>query len=450
MPKEKVQYRCQCGFIASKWLGQCPSCKSWGTLEEEKLTTSKLSVKDLDVTQKLKDVKINAVSRIVTGITEFDRVLGGGIVPDSVNILTAPPGAGKSTLLLQVAHEVASRGFKALYVSGEESASQIKQRAVRLFGNNIANNIWIKSETNINIIMKEIEKLDADLIIIDSIQTLYTEDLDNAPGSIPQVTECTHKLLALAKNPQRNRAVFIVGQMTKDDELMGTRKLEHLVDTVLYLDGDRKEQLRTLYTTKNRFGSTEETGLFKMEEKGLTPINNPSQFFITKRTVPVSGSALTITKAGTRSLVVEIEALVAKTFYGYPIRLGEGINKQELQILTAILEKRVGLPLGDKDVYVKVTGGLKLTETAVNLGVVMAIASSLKNFTIPQDTVFIGEVGLTGELKMVPEIETRIKEVARLGFSRVILPKGYKGKSFQNLQLISCENLAEVVKLVTA
>lgn len=453
MAKVKTKYRCtSCSQDFSKWQGQC-SCGEWNTIEEieEDIRASKnikVFISEDEKPKKLKNIKTGSNKRIVTGISELDRVLGGGIVPDSVNVISAPPGAGKSTLLLMMANEIGNRGINVLYISGEESDSQIKGRADRVC-NEISENIYIKHEKSMNRVEAYIREIDPEIIIIDSMQTMYVEEItDSVAGNPKQLNECTARLINISKNQDKKRACFVISQMNKDEEMMGTRSFEHAVDGVFYLEGDRNEQLRILSARKNRFGDAGETGLFLMEAEGLIPLENPSEFFVTKRDSLVAGCAITVTKEGTRNIVVEIESLVEKAFYGYPARIGEGINKQQLQILTAILEKRAGLTIGDKDVYVKVVGGLKLQETAVNLGVIMSIVSSLYNRGIPNDVVFIGEVGLTGEVKTVPSVETRIKEIDRLGFKKIFIPHGNLRKSLdlKNAKVIEVKSVNEAIK----
>lgn len=460
MAKAKIQYKCNvCDHVVPKWQGRCDSCGNWNTFEEQYIKSTKNSSSAVPRKQmgysmkamRLKDVVAKDNERIIIKNTEFNRVMGGGIVRDSVTILTAPPGSGKSTLLLQTSQELAELGYRVYYASGEESITQIKSRADRIISN-LSDLIWIKSETNLEQIELDIKEIDPDIIIIDSIQTMYTDELSSRAGSPTQIGECTSRLIDVAKNPQRKRAIFIVGQMTKEDELAGDRTLEHAVDAVLYLEGDRTQQLRILTSKKNRFGETGEVGLLSMESNGLIPIKNPSEFFMTKREKPVPGSALTVTREGSRNIVVEIESLVEKSMYGYPTRVGEGINKQQIQILCGTIERRGGLSVSDKDVYVKVVAGLKPQETAVSLGVAMSIISSIKNVGIDTNTVFIGEVGLTGEIKTVPYIDSRIKELDRLGFQRVFIPKGNSRGDIKtdNLEVIEVATLNEVISKVYA
>ena len=457
MAKVKTEYRCtKCGQEYSKWQGKC-ACGEWNTIEEFTSTVnikeakkSKVYVPENEMPQRLKNIKVGSETRILTGISELDRVLGGGLVRDSIVVISSPPGGGKSTLTLKMADNLGHKGFKVLYVSGEESETQIRSRADRIC-EDISENIYIKHEKSMNRIETYIEEIDPEVIIIDSMQTMYVEEItDSIAGNPKQLNECTSRLIDICKNNDKKRAVWAISQMNKEEEMMGTRTFEHAVDAVFYLEGDRNGQLRTLVSRKNRFGNTGETGLFIMETEGLIPLENPSEFFITKRDCPVAGSALTAIKEGTKNIIVEIESLVERAFYGYPARIGEGINKQELQILTAILEKRAGISVSDKDVYVKVVGGLRLQETTVNLGVIMSIVSSIYGKGISNDIVFLGEVGLTGELKAVPSIETRLKEIDRLGFKKIVIPKGNLKKpvSLSNATIFEMPSIHEVIKMI--
>lgn len=456
MAKIKTVYVCKdCGYETPKWLGKCPDCNNWNTFEEEvvqtkstskAVTTSRTPKK---VAKKLTEVTSSKSDRIVTGINEFDRVMGGGIVRDSITIITARPGAGKSTLLLQVADCIAKKGHKVIYASGEESDSQIKNRADRIL-DNINENIWVVQETSLDNVVDSIEDIDPDLIIIDSIQTFTMEGyLPARAGSPTQTMECANELLRVAKNDKRQRAVIIVGQMTKADELAGLRALEHLVDTVLIIEADSDEELRGLVSSKNRFGSTGETGFFQMTEKGMMSIDNPSEFFMTKRDEGelVSGSTLTVIKEGSRPIITEIESLVSKTFTPYPTRIGETLGKDKLNTLISILEQRGGINLYDKNVIIKTTGGMRIREQGINLAVIMSIVSSVKQKGIEGNIAFIADVGLTGELKKVPSLESRVKELARMGFKRVYVAKDSfsKGTVFKGIDVIELKTLNDVI-----
>lgn len=451
--KTKVIYRCtQCGYESPRWMGKCQECESWNTFEEvipqPKSAKSPSTSTGRPSAKKLSEVLSGNSDRIVTRIQEFNRVLGGGIVKDSLTILTARPGAGKSTLLLQVAEDVASQGYKVLYASAEESESQIKNRADRIL-KGTKHNIWIYSDTRLNNVLASVGELDPDLVIIDSIQTFSLEEYNSRPGSPIQTMECANELLKIAKNSERPRAVIMVGQMTKEDEMAGLRALEHLVDTVLILNGESGEELRAAWCSKNRFGSTGEIGFFSMTEQGMLSIDNPSEFFMTSRPEgeQVCGSALTVVKEGTRSIIVEVESLVSKSFTPYPSRISECLRREQLNTLVSILEERGGIDLYDKNVVIKTTGGLQLKEQAVNLAVILSIVSSVKDVPIPGDSVFVADVGLTGELKKVPALEARIRELDRMGFKKVYVPKDTikKSLSLNQLQIIEKGTLREVI-----
>ena len=435
--KKKEIYRCSaCGYETAKWLGQCPECKVWNQM---------VLVEDLPVTSgsglgsaqegkgikaqksgrvnRLAQVKFDQGKRLVTGIGELDRVLGGGIIRDSMSVLAARPGAGKSTLLLQAAQRIAEQGNTVLYASGEESESQLRRRAERILPK-IHERIFCLSTSSMNEVLGAIGEIDPQLIIIDSIQTFALAELTSRPGSPTQTMECTSALLSIAKNPDKPRAVFLTGQLTKDDELAGVRSLEHMVDTVLYMEADTEEELRILSATKNRFGSTGEMGFFLMEEQGLVAIENPSEYFMTQREEQVTGSALTVVKEGTRPVIAEIESLISQSYNPYPSRISECMKRDQLNTLISILEQRGKLPLYDKNVVLKSTGGLKLTQQSVNLAVIVSLASSVQAKPLPAETIFIGDVGLTGELKRVPSMEIRLREAQRLGFKKAYVPEG--------------------------
>ena len=455
MAKDKKVYICKdCGSQSPKWMGKCNDCGAWNTYEEKIVKASSIKSNSSRMLITTNPTKLRAIvqsnsDRIVTGVSEFDRVMGGGIVRDSISIISAPPGMGKSTLLLQLANALSLKGYKILYASGEESNSQIKNRADRTV-KEIADNFWVVSDTKLDEILQHIETVDADLIILDSIQTFTLEEYSGSrAGSPTQVIECATALKDKAKNPDRPRAVFLVGQMTKADEMAGPRILEHLVDTVLYIEGEDGEELKHLISKKNRYGDTSESGLFRMSEIGMEEISDPSEFFMTKREELVPGSALAVIKDGTRPIVVEVESLVSKSFTPYPSRLSECFaRKEQLGTLISILEERGGVGLYDKNVIIKATGGLKLTETSVNLAVVMSIASSALNHGISTDTVFIGELGLTGELKKVPSLEQRLKEVDRMGFKKAYIPMNClkTGVKFKNIKVIPCKKLIDVIE----
>lgn len=458
--KEKKNFVCsECGYTTPKWLGRCPECGEWNTLEEQTLrsASSRSAVSGRRQTptfpqsssaSRLKSVKTNSNERIVTGISEYDRVMGGGIVRDSVSIITSPPGGGKSTLALNIANKTAGQGLKVLYASGEESEGQIKNRADRIL-DGIHENIWILSSVSMNAVIDEVNSIDPDIIIIDSIQTFALEEFfPSRAGNPTQTMECAGELVQLAKGGNRPRAVIIIGQMNKSDELAGLRALEHLVDTVLIMEGDSQDELRSVYASKNRFGSTGEMGFFSMTEKGLVSIENPSEFFMTKRAADeaVSGSALTVVREGSRPIICEIESLVSKTFMPYPTRIGGALRKEQLNTLVSILEVRCGINLYDKDIVIKITGGLKPKEQSVNLSILMSIVSSVLNKPIPNDTAFIADVGLTGELKKVPAVESRVRELARMGFRNVYLAKSEGNiKRPEGINVFEMKTLREVI-----
>lgn len=453
MAKAKQIFVCTgCGQVYSKWQGRCDGCREWNTIEEQVVDTSKKSntrgAKSSFVSKRLMDVTGSASERIITSIGEFNRVMGGGIVKDSLTIITARPGAGKSTLLLQVAQDVASQNLNVLYASGEESESQIKNRAERIL-DAIHPNIWIHSDISLNNVLTAVEEVDADLIIVDSIQTFIMEEYSSRPGSPVQTMECANALLQIAKNGKKPRAVIVVGQMTKDDEIAGVRALEHLVDAVLVIEGESGEELRGVTATKNRFGSTGEAAFFAMTEKGMEPIENPSEYFMTQREAneQVSGSALTVVREGSRPIIVEIESLVSNSFTPYPARISENMKREQLNTLISILEQRGKVQLFDKNVVVKTTGGLKLKEQAVNLAVVMSVVSSERGKGIPSDTLFIADIGLTGELKRVPTLEARLREADRMGYKRAYVAKKSLQRqiALKNLIIIEKNTLSEVI-----
>ncbi|MDF2822188.1 MAG: radA [Clostridiales bacterium] len=458
MAKLKTMYICnQCGYETARWMGQCTECKEWNTLEEKiyDVKKEKASVKSSISRanlQRLTDVETKSSDRILTSLNEFNRAMGGGIVKDSITILTAKPGAGKSTLLLQVANDLANRGMKVLYASGEESESQIKSRALRIL-DTISDNVWVVSDNNLDNVLAIINEIQPGLIIVDSIQTFIMEEFSpSRAGSPSQTMGCANGLLQIAKNPNSPKAVIIVGQMTKDDELAGVRALEHLVDAVLVIDADSGEELRTLTVDKNRFGSAGEIGFFNITEKGMISIDNPSEYFMTSRenNSQISGAALAVIKEGTRSIIVEIESLVSKSFTPYPSRIAECLKREQLNTLISVLEQRGNIGLYDKNVVVKTTGGIRLKENAANLATIMSIVSSALNKGIPSDTVFIADVGLTGELKKVPFTESRIKELDRMGFKKVIIAKGTLARAIktENIKIVECNTLLEVIKMM--
>lgn len=452
--KEKIMYECaECGYLSPKWMGKCPNCGEWNTLSEKKEAKGqkKAVLRDKPVLSRLAQIKNREDQRILTGISEFDRVLGGGIVRDSVTILTSPPGGGKSTLALMAACETAKQGLRVLYASGEESETQIKGRADRILGT-IEENIWILADTSMDAVLKAIEEIQADFIILDSVQTFALAEYYPARAGNPtQTMECASALVQCAKNKKTPRAVLMIGQMNKNDEIAGLRALEHLVDTVLIMEGEGADELRGLTATKNRFGSTGEMGFFSMTEKGLVSIDNPSLYFITKRNKEqaVSGSALTVLREGSRAVVAEVESLVSQSFSPYPSRISESMKRETLHTLLSILEQRGGIQLHDKDVVVKTTGGLRLKEQAANLAVLMSILSSAKDKPLPSDWAFIADVGLTGELKKVPGLESRIRELDRMGYRCVVTAQNTASSvEYAHIQVVECRTLSDVIGLI--
>lgn len=453
--KIKTKYICSnCGVESSGWKAKCSNCSEFGTIDEVEVSSissrsTVSSAMQKTSVEKLKNIKTDESERFLTGISELNRVLGGGIVRDSVNILTARPGCGKSTLLLQLSLDFANRGIKTIYISAEESTSQIKNRANRVL-KEIPENIWIHSTQSMDDAIKSIEEVDAEVVILDSIQTVTLSSLPSRAGSPTQTVECINELVRIAKNEKKPRVVFIVCHMTKQDEMAGLRTLEHMVDSVLLLEGESDESLRTLTSTKNRFGRTGEIGLFKMEEDGLVEIENPSEFFVTKRDLDISGSALSVVKEGSRMLVVEVESLVSQSFTNYPNRIGDSLKKDQLNTLISILEERGKFNLYNKNVIIKTTGGLKITEQAVNLAVIISICSSLLSKPISRDSVFLAEVGLTGELKKVPNINERLMELDRMGYKKVYIADDVIDKkiNLNNLKVLKFKYLKEVIEEV--
>lgn len=424
MAKLKTAYICQeCGYESPKWMGKCPGCGSWNTMVEEVQDKDREGIlHTITGTSKpltIGEIEISEEERYTTSLEELDRVLGGGVVRGSLILVGGDPGIGKSTLLLQVSSNIASKGRVVLYASGEESSKQIKIRAERLEVE--ADKLYILSETNLSAIERYIEDLKPEVIVIDSIQTIYRPELQSAPGSVSQVREATSVLMRIAKT--LNIAIFIVGHVTKEGSIAGPRVLEHMVDTVLYFEGERHHAYRILRAVKNRFGSTNEIGIFEMKGKGLQEVKNPSELLISGRPDNVSGSCVVCSVEGTRPVLVEIQALTSATNFGMPRRMATGIDYNRVILLMAVLEKRVGMQVQTSDVYVNVAGGLKLDEPACDLGIICAVASSFRNLPIDSKTVVIGEVGLTGEIRGVNLIEKRILEAKKLGFSKCIIPK---------------------------
>jgi DNA repair protein RadA/Sms len=418
-------FTCQnCGHQSPKWLGKCPECGEWNSLVEERATVNRKNTNRSGF--KLREVKAVTYAEIEShddvrtpsGVTEFDRVLGGGIVAGTLVLIGGDPGIGKSTLLLQVADKLSSAGTVVLYISGEESERQIKLRGERLKID--AKNLYLLPETNLENIFHEVERLKPGAIIVDSIQTVFSALIESAPGSVSQVREVAHQFLLLAKN--RSLPVFLIGHITKDGSIAGPRTLEHIVDTVLYFEGERHHNHRIVRATKNRFGAANEVGIFEMTAAGLMPVANPSQMFLQERPLNVAGSVVTACMEGTRPLLVEIQALVSNAKYGTGRRMTQGVDQNRVALLLAMLEKRIGLQVGGDDVFVNIAGGLEVDEPAADLGVVAAIASSFKGSPIDAHTAVFGEVGLTGEVRGTMQAAVRAREAQALGFQKIVIP----------------------------
>ncbi len=451
MPKgKKIVYFCQnCGYESSKWLGQCPACKEWNTFVEE--TVDKSQEKDTRVASSVTPVPLSEISatpgdRFTTHSKEFDRVLGGGIVPGSLVLIGGDPGIGKSTLLLQLCRDLSFDQKQILYISGEESLQQIKLRAERM--GEFSDSLRLLSETNLSIIKGVIEREKPEVVIIDSIQTMYSEEVGSAPGSVSQVRESTNVLMQIAKG--LNITVFVVGHVTKEGTVAGPRVLEHMVDTVLYLEGDRYASYRILRGVKNRFGSTNEIGVFEMRSDGLREVKNPSEFMLSGKPKGASGSVVACSMEGTRPILLEIQALVTKSNFGMPRRTTVGTDLNRLNLLMAVLEKRIGLPLGEYDAYVNIAGGMKITEPAIDLAIVMAIVSSFKDKPVDDKIIAFGEVGLSGEIRSTSSAEQRISEAKKLGFTKCIFPKASVSKdirAIEGVNFYAISTVNDVVKL---
>ena len=420
----KTVFFCEtCGYESAKWLGKCPKCNEWNTFSEIKsvVKTSKNSkkVNNLEKSEIISNIEFSDNKRFDCGFSELNRVFGGGIVEGSVNLLGGDPGIGKSTLLLQICKHLAESGKKILYVSGEESKSQIKMRAMRIGA--LSSNIYLYSENELNVILKEVEDVKPDILVIDSIQTVYSEDATSVSGSSVQVRDCTMTLMRLAKSS--GICVFIIGHITKDGNLAGPKILEHMVDCVLYFEGEKQSSYRIIRSNKNRFGATNEIAVFDMLESGVSEIKNPSEIFIGGRINGIPGSSICAALEGTRALLAEIQSLTAKTSYNNPKRSATGIDYNRLYLILAVLEKRGGMSmLSSCDVYVNVTGGLNISEPACDLAIALCIASGIKNQPLPDDCVVLGEMGLLGEIRIVSGIEKRLMEAQKLGFKRCIVP----------------------------
>lgn len=448
---KKSIYFCQnCGHEESKWLGQCPMCKEWNSFVEEKVTVSKGSaskgaVREANVVT-LASVATDQEDRMQTRIEELDRVLGGGVVPGSLVLVGGDPGIGKSTLLLQVCRSLSEQKRKVLYISGEESLKQIKLRANRMGEFN--EHLLLLCETNLETIRQVIEKEQPDVAVIDSIQTMYSEEISAAPGSVSQVREATNTLMQIAKG--LNITIFIVGHVTKEGTVAGPRVLEHMVDTVLYFEGDRHASYRILRGVKNRFGSTNEIGVFEMRESGLEEVPNPSEYMLNGRPEDASGSVVACSMEGTRPILMEIQALVCRSNFGMPRRTAAGTDYNRVNLLMAVLEKRMGLPLSGYDAYINIAGGIRMNEPAIDLGIVMAIISSYKNRPVSPGTIVFGEVGLSGEVRAVSMPEQRVAEARKLGFHTCIMPQVSKDmlKKTEGIEVIGVKSVNQAMNLI--
>ena len=451
MAKAKSVFVCnECGYESPKWLGKCPACNSWNTFFEQKVVESKnnasgKTVKEKASPQLLDEVVGKRESRVDTGIGELNRVLGGGLVNGSLVLIGGEPGIGKSTLILELCDKITGGG-KVLYVSGEESAEQVKIRADRLGIKN--NNIMFLGETDIDVIEETILAMNPKLVIIDSIQTMYSEEITSAAGTVSQVREITARIMRICKGHQIT--TIIIGHVTKDGNIAGPRVLEHMVDTVLYLEGERYFSYRVLRSVKNRFGSTNEIGMFEMRNEGMVEIKNPSQILISEREDNPPGSIIVASMEGTRPLLIELQALTTPSVYGLPRRVANGIDYNRLTMLIAVLEKKSGIPLGAQDVYLNVVSGIRLVEPAVDLGTVLVVASSFRNFAISKDLVAIGEVGLTGEIRAVNMIDKRIKEAEKMGFKTCLIPESNKKLLKENykIDIIGVRTINEAMKKI--
>jgi DNA repair protein RadA/Sms len=447
MAKPKKFYQCQaCGYTTAKWMGRCSDCGEWNTLVEEVKTAAK--GRGLVSGGRAEPVPLNEIEgdtsiRVMTGIGEFDRVLGGGLVPGSVVLIGGDPGIGKSTLVLQV---VSMLKGGVLYVSGEESPEQIKLRAGRL--QITSGTVALLAENSLEHVTEAAGEMEPTAVVIDSIQTMYTEEFESAPGSVGQVRECAAKMMFYAK---RNAVpVFLIGHVTKEGAIAGPRVLEHIVDTVLYFEGDRGHPYRILRAVKNRFGSTNEIGVFEMSDAGLKEVENPSELFLAERPEGVAGSVVAASIEGTRPLLVEIQALVSQTTFGVPRRTAIGMDFQRVNLLVAVLEKLAGLQLGGMDIFTNVVGGLKLAEPAVDLAVVLAMASSLREVPVGPEVVAFGEVGLSGEIRAVSQAELRLREAAKIGFKKAVIPKGSALRLRENfgLEIVPVGDVKEALEAV--
>ncbi|MBE5822447.1 MAG: DNA repair protein RadA [Butyrivibrio sp.] len=455
--KIKSVFFCQeCGYESSKWMGQCPGCRQWNTFVEEtvkpaskasKAAGTPISGGEAGSPKTLSEIVLNDEERYDTHIGELNRVLGGGLVKGSLILVGGDPGIGKSTILLQVAGNISGDKRDVLYISGEESLQQIKLRANRI--GDFSEKLRFMCETNLSNIEETILRFKPQVVIIDSIQTMYNESVSSAPGSVSQVRESTSVLLRIAKS--MNISIFIVGHVTKEGQVAGPRVLEHMVDTVLYFEGDRHASYRILRAVKNRFGSTNEIGVFEMQEKGLVEVTNPSEFMLDGRPEGASGSIVTCSVEGTRPILIEVQALVTRTNFGFPRRQANGTDYNRVNLLMAVLEKRIGLQMSDFDAYVNLAGGMKIAEPSLDLGICLALVSSFKNKPISDDVIAFGEVGLSGEVRSVSMGEARVLEAKKLGFKTCIVPKALESKlkkTFKDIEIIGVSSVSDAMKIL--
>lgn len=452
MAKAKTVFFCkECGFESAKWLGQCPGCHAWNSFSEEPSvpTKAKYGVRTTNAARPvpLKEVSSDREERVTIGIREFDRVLGGGIVKGSLVLVGGDPGIGKSTLLLQMCREV-SRQHKVLYISGEESAQQIKMRADRL--GVFDGEVLLLAETNLELIETVLEAEKPEIVVIDSIQTMYREEVGAAPGSVSQVREATASLMRMAKD--KEISIFIVGHVTKEGTVAGPRMLEHMVDTVLYFEGDNSAAYRILRAVKNRFGSTNEIGIFEMSGSGLSEVANPSEYMLEGRPEEEPGSVITTVMEGTRPLLVEVQALVCQTNFNMPRRTAAGVDYNRVNLLMAVMEKRLGISLAGCDAYVNIAGGMRISEPGIDLAIVLALLSSYKNKAVDNKTIAFGEIGLTGEIRNVSMLMQRVREAEKLGYETCIVPKAHSARNIEGkplrVKLIEVGNIRELAALL--
>ena len=452
--KTKTVFSCQnCGHQSPKWLGRCPDCSSWNSFVEEDYTPPVAKAKERvalynDEPVLLKDVEAKEENRLKTNILELDRVLGGGIVRGSVVLIGGDPGVGKSTISLQISNQLTGRGQTVLYVSGEESVAQTKLRAKRL-GPAEAGNLYIVNQTDLSLIVEYIKKLEPDVVIIDSIQVMFEPSISSSPGSVSQVRECAGILTQLAKTS--GTSIFIIGHVTKEGAIAGPRVLEHIVDTVLYFEGDRFSIYRILRAVKNRFGSTNEIGVFEMNSKGLAEVKNPSEIFLSERPKDVSGSVVVSILEGSRPLLVEVQSLVSKSSFGYARRRAQGFDYNRLSLLVAVLEKRIGLALEAEDIFINVAGGIKVEDPGADLGVAVAVCSAFREQQVLPETVVLGEIGLAGKIRSISQAVLRINEAEKLGFKHCVLPRNnYKNLKMDKkaMELIPVSTLKEALDII--